>query len=139
MSGQIKYVSGVTASLKLENMFFSKIEYFREEDFQKTDYTIQFNREIKKSEENPQKYRVALEANIKDKNGRMELNIEIVGIFISDYTEQDTDLIKSIIQDNTTAILFPYLRSQISLVTTQPEFSPIILPPMNIVEMFKEK
>lgn len=139
MSGQIKNVSGVPASLKLENMFFSKIEYFREEDFQKTDYTIQFNREIKKSEENPQKYRVALESNIKDKNGRMELNIEIVGIFISDYNEQDADLIKSIIQDNTTAILFPYLRSQISLVTTQPEFSPIILPPMNIVEMFKEK
>ena len=139
MSGQIKNVSGVPASLKLENMFFSKIEYFREEDFQKTDYMIQFNREIKKSEENPQKYRVALEANIKDKNGRMELNIEIVGIFISDYTEQDADLIKSIIQDNTTAILFPYLRSQISLVTTQPEFSPIILPPMNIAEMFKEK
>lgn len=139
MSGQIKNVSGVPASLKLENMFFSKIEYFREEDFQKTDYTIQFNREIKKSEENPQKYRVALESNIKDKNGRMELNIEIVGIFISDYTEQDADLIKSIIQDNTTAILFPYLRSQISLVTTQPEFSPIILPPMNIAEMFKEK
>ena len=36
MSGQIKNVSGVPASLKLENMFFSKIEYFREEDFQKT-------------------------------------------------------------------------------------------------------
>ena len=69
----------------------------------------------------------------------MELNIEIVGIFTSDYDEQDVDLIKSIIQDNTTAILFPYLRSQISLVTTQPEFSPIILPPMNIAEMFKEK
>ena len=139
MSGQIKNVSGVPASLKLEHMFFSKIECFREEDFQKTDYTIQFNREIKKSEENPQKYRVALEANIKDKNGRMELNIEIVGIFTSDYDEQDVDLIKSIIQDNTTAILFPYLRSQISLVTTQPEISPIMLPPMNIAEMFKEK
>ena len=139
MSGQIKNVSGVPASLIIEHMFFSKIGCFREEAFQKTDYTIQFNREIKKSEGNPQKYRVALEANIKDKNGRMELNIEIVGIFTSDYDEQDVDLIKSIIQDNTTAILFPYLRSQISLVTTQPEFSPIILPPMNIAEMFKEK
>ena len=139
MSEQIKNVSGVPASLKLEKMFFPKIEYFREENFQKTDYTIQFNREIKKTEENPQKYRVVLEADIKDKNGRMELSIEIVGIFTSDYNEQDADLVKSIIQDNTTAILFPYLRSQISLVTTQPEFSPIILPPMNIVEMFKEK
>ena len=63
MSGQIKNVSGVPASLKLEHMFFSKIEYSGKRTF----------------------------------------------------------------------------RSQISLVTIQPEFSPIILPPMNIAEMFKEK
>ena len=138
MSEQIKNVSGVPSSLKLEKIFFPKIECFQEEDFLKTDYTIQFNRVIKRIEDNLQKYRVSLEAVIKDKKGKMELCVEIVGIFSSDCREGETKLIKSIIQDNTTAILFPYLRSQISLVTTQPQILPIILPPMNIAEMFKE-
>lgn len=36
---------------------------------------------------------------------------------------------------NMLAIMFPYLRSYVSLLTTQPEFPPIVLPTMNIVAM----
>ena len=45
-------------------------------------------------------------------------------------TEFDTMATK-----NTVAILFPYIRSQISLMTTQPGMHPIIIPPMNIVSL----
>ena len=36
---------------------------------------------------------------------------------------------------NMLAIMFPYLRSYVSLLTTQPEIPPIVLPTMNIVAM----
>ena len=43
-----------------------------------------------------------------------------------------------LIQQNAIAIVFPYIRSQISLLTAQPEVDPVILPPMNIAQMVKE-
>ena len=40
---------------------------------------------------------------------------------------------------NGTAILFPYLRSIITTITSSMGIQPIILPTMNIVKMIKEK
>ena len=37
-----------------------------------------------------------------------------------------------IITKNTMAILFPYLRSQVTLLTTQPDVEPVNLPVINI-------
>lgn len=40
---------------------------------------------------------------------------------------------------NMLAIMFPYLRSYVSLLTTQPEFPPIMLPTMNINAMVSKQ
>ena len=42
-----------------------------------------------------------------------------------------------LIKENGVAILFPYLRSEITLLTTQPGFQPIVLPAVNIAKMFQ--
>lgn len=42
-----------------------------------------------------------------------------------------------ILEKNTIAIMFPYIRSYISSITTQPGMSPIVLPAMNIVAMVR--
>lgn len=39
---------------------------------------------------------------------------------------------EDVIQKNTVAILFPYLRSEVTLITAQPDFIPIVIPPINI-------
>ena len=33
---------------------------------------------------------------------------------------------------NTVAIMFPFIRSQVSILTTQPGMIPIVMPPINI-------
>jgi cysteine sulfinate desulfinase/cysteine desulfurase-like protein len=38
---------------------------------------------------------------------------------------------ESIIKTNTVAIMFPFIRSQVTLLTTQPGMTPIVLPPIN--------
>ena len=43
-----------------------------------------------------------------------------------------------IIQQYAVAIVMPYIRSQVSLLTAQPGVDPIVLPPFNIVEMMNE-
>ena len=45
----------------------------------------------------------------------------------------------SILERNAIAILFPYIRSYISTITTQLGMAPILLPAMNIVAMLNDQ
>lgn len=49
--------------------------------------------------------------------------------------EADTE---TLLKENALAILFPYIRSQMTLLTAQPEVEPIVWPVMNILEMLKK-
>lgn len=42
-------------------------------------------------------------------------------------------------KNNAVAILFPYARSQITLLTTQPGITPVVLQPININALLKEQ
>ena len=42
------------------------------------------------------------------------------------------DVYEHLVKVNTVAIIFPFIRSQISLLTMQPGLAPIMLPPMNL-------
>ena len=85
----------------------------------------------------------------KRENGEFVSSIRIIGTKKDEYNfvvrasgyfqiseaVEDSDIL---IQQNAIAIVFPYIRSQISLLTAQPEVDPVILPPMNIAQMVKE-
>ena len=43
------------------------------------------------------------------------------------------------LEKNTLAIMFPYLRSYISIITTQPGMNPIVLPAMNIIALVNDQ
>lgn len=60
-----------------------------------------------------------------------DLNIEVVGVF--GVSEKDFEQLKP----NAVAIMFPFLRSQISLLTTQPDMIPVVLPAININKLLK--
>lgn len=42
------------------------------------------------------------------------------------------------LRQNAAAIVFPYMRSQLSLLTSQPEVESLVLQPFNIAQMVKE-
>lgn len=42
-------------------------------------------------------------------------------------------------KDNAVAIMFPYLRSQITLLTAQPDIMPIVLPSINVKKLLEEQ
>ena len=123
--------------LHLERISFEEIKYSRDLNAApELEYEMNFNRNIT-AYSDPTRFRVALTANIWSKNEKTTtLTITLVGFFTCEC--EDETLKKNLINNNTIAILFPYLRSQISLVTTQPDLPPITLPPMNIVAMFEE-
>ena len=63
------------------------------------------------------------------KESKYDIKALISGIFS---ISEDSVLGKKVLVNNTVAILFPYLRSQLTLLTSQPGFEPVILPVMNI-------
>lgn len=60
-------------------------------------------------------------------DGIMQLDICLVGCFASN----DEEFLKRMIP-NAVAIIFPYLRAQVSLMTAQPNLPTLVLPAINI-------
>lgn len=64
------------------------------------------------------------------------MDIEVAGFFsISDSSEESIERFKP----NAVAILFPYLRALISTYTANANVAPLILPPININQLLKNK
>lgn len=81
-------------------------------------------------------YKCSVLLELHDEDDNAELHIVVSGIFEID-TEVDSPLKEVVVTKNTIAILFPYLRSQVTLMTAQPDIEPVVLPPVNINTLLK--
>lgn len=78
-------------------------------------------------------FEVILEITVSDEEETVYVNVKGRAIFSTQQKNGD------ILEKNTIAIMFPYIRSYISIITTQPGMNPIVLPAMNIVAMINDK
>lgn len=69
-------------------------------------------------------YEIILNTTVSDENISIYVNVKSRALF---HTEQPN---KGLLEKNTIAIMFPYVRSYISIITTMPGMSPIVLPAM---------
>lgn len=75
-----------------------------------------------------------------NKEEEYTMEISLTGFFTFRSEDDLSDEAKkSLININTVSILMPYLRSQISLVTAQPEMECVVLPPFNINNMLQSQ
>ena len=91
-------------------------------------------RDLKPYKENGNEIEVKLICSVKT-DTKVSLNVSLVGIF--ENGEQNEELREEINKINTVSIMFPYLRSELSLITAQPNFPTIDLPVFNINELLK--
>lgn len=121
--------------LKMDDLYFSKCE-FAQTRASSTDsnenYNASFCIEYAVSRSDSERFKVTIKTSVTNKSGNIHVDVEAVGIFTVDNSNLDKEVEEAIIHTNTVAIMFPYIRSQISLLTTQPGIKPIVLPPMNI-------
>lgn len=90
--------------------------------------------DIKKSnkeEETNNLYSLFFEIIIKDKNGSLDIYINIEGKFEFNQDLADSEK-ESFFNINAPAILFPYVRAYISTLTSLSGINPIILPTINL-------
>lgn len=125
--------------LKLENLYFTDCSFTRKEDLskEKIEYNYNFKREITESEDK-QHFKVALCLNMVEQESKaVEITMRIVGCFAVETTDEKTK--DTLIKKNTLTVLFPYLRGQLCLLTSQPGIQQIMLPIVNIAEMFNDE
>lgn len=124
MEVRAKYES----SLILEKLEIME-SIFRKKDVSLDDLElgVQVEHNLTKTDET--KYEVILSTTVSDVEENIYVYVKERAIF---NTQQEN---KDILEKNTIAIMFPYIRSYISIITTQPGITPIVLPAMNIAAM----
>lgn len=118
--------------LKLNHLLFDEITFNRVNFKSENDLQVEFGFAFNKRENGEFVSSIRI---IGTKKDEYNFVVRASGYFQISEAVEDSDIL---IQQNAIAIVFPYIRSQISLLTAQPEVDPVILPPMNIAQMVKE-
>ena len=125
----------INSVLRLDNLFFDKIVFNRLGPSSEAEVKFSMRSNIMKSQ-NEEVYKVTLSIT-GDKANEYNFEISVSGIFsfVCESKDLDFKLKEALISKNTIAILMPYLRSEVSLLTAQPGMSCIVLPPFNVNNM----
>lgn len=129
------------SALRFIDYYVNEIEFYNNKLFKdrpvKIDISI--SHEIEYNEDENNSFQVTLTIVLfKDairNNYPFSMNISLTGIFEID--GEDIDNIERYAEINSIAILFPYVRSLISTYTANANVQPLILPPINVVNMLK--
>jgi Preprotein translocase subunit SecB len=125
--------------LQMEQIIFDEITFKCDRNLPQSGvFKINYTREVGQAEDDSTRFIVALRVNIESEvPGLIDIHVRACGFF--NCSETDEAKKNVLVTKNTVAILFPFLRSQVSLLTTQPGFAPIMLPVVNINEMFEDE
>ena len=117
-------------ALALDKLVFDKIEFKRKGLHSEHEFEAELEAKVGKSEK-LKCYLVNLVLRGK-KEDEYEIEIELSGYFSFTDDSATEEMKNSLLSQNAVAILLPYLRSELSLLTAQPEMECIVLPPMNV-------
>ena len=118
--------------LVLKNIIITEGHFKRNEDsLENLELKVGVSHDVERLSE--REYKITLELNVADPEEKLSVFVKGMAIF---ETKQENQML---IGRNTLAIMFPYFRSYVSTLTTQPGMTPIFLPAMNIMTMLAQK
>ncbi len=100
---------------------------------------IQFSRAVRRVQENDKIWLLSLEAKVEsteEKPNPFNLKVRLVGVFEAEGIENDMDGHELVM--NMTEIIYPYLRSTVSSLTSSAFIQPLTLPVIPAGTMFPE-
>ncbi len=118
--------------LTLKRIFFEKIEFERKGFKNNNELKFSLQVQIGKNKDNIYKVTLVLDG---DKKEEYELKISLTGLFeIQNSDALSDNVTQSLIDKNAVAILI--LRSEVTLLTAQPDTDSVVLPAFNINKLF---
>lgn len=131
----MKIVDNKTNVLTIKDLYFESFSFYNKRVLGQTELHVSYN--VKYENESETGITVRLNCAIKDDDGNVTFNAVEVGIFEVDRSKFDSEITKEIFYKNTVAIMMPYMRSQISLMSSHPGVPPLILPPVDVNDIVK--
>ncbi len=123
------------SNLILQHLVFDEIEFKRLGFKTESEVNYELEIQIGRDHDNQENYKVTLVLNGK-KDKEYIFKIVLSGFFEIKNAENISDK-ETLIHRNAVAIMMPYLRSEVSLLTSQPETNSIVMPIFNINKMIK--
>ena len=120
--------------LKLLDLRFVSFNYenlSNKKEFE-TELNIEYDINCVADKINDNKVKIDFKVKIVSKDELLSLNLNAIGEFQIDSKDLEPSVKEFILKRNTIAIMFPFIRSQISLLTTQPGLQPIMLQPIDV-------
>ncbi len=126
-------MNNTECKIQMLDLYFSKYSFSQERNKKiEEEYSTSFNINYAENNDDDSKIKVTIDTSVSDKGGELALELQAVGIFDIEKENTEKSIYEHLVQVNTVAIMFPFIRSQISLLTTQPGIKPIMLPPINL-------
>lgn len=120
-------INKMKSNLKMHDLYFSSCSVERKCKVANGELNADLSRKIDPAGNHEYDVELALRITKED----LKVLVITKAHFIYEAIDEDADLEESIIKTNTVAIMFPFIRSQVTLLTTQPNMAPIVLPPIN--------
>ena len=114
--------------LTLQKLVFDKIEFDRKGFKNKNELTFELQVQIGIGEDSVHRVTLVLKG---EKKEEYNLIISLSGFF-------KVEMVQNLINKNAVAIMMPYLRSELTLLTAQPDTDSVVLPPFNINAMLEK-
>ena len=115
---------------------FDKIEFDRKGFKNANELKFELQVQIGIGEDRTHKVTLVLKG---EKQEEYSILISLSGFFkIEKQEEIDDEMVRQLINKNTVAIMMPYLRSELTLLTAQPDTDSVVLPPFNINAMMEK-
>ena len=125
-----------TSVLRMDELVFDKIEFNRK-GF-RTENPLEYKLQVEIGTLESEAYKVTRVLN-GNKKYEYEFEISLSGFFTLETDEKLSDEQKQhLISKNTVAIMMPYLRSQVSLLSAQPGMESIVMPIFNVNDMIEK-
>lgn len=128
-------MKNIASVLTLNKLVFDKIEFNRKGFKNNNEIEMGIEVQISRGIDDISKVTLILKGN---KEGEYDFIISLSGYFSFDVDIENKQA-QDLINKNAVAILMPYLRSEVSLLTAQPETECVVLPPFNINKMLEEQ
>ena len=133
MAAEFKEKEGTIASvLKMKHVVFDEITFKRRGFKTKGDTQLGIGKHVERTGEG--QYQVTLSVQV-EKKQEYDAVVTVTAYCENSENTPDKD---RILNENAIAILFPYVRAQLTLITAQPETDALVLPAVNINAMIKE-
>lgn len=134
-------LSKIESILKMDHLIVKEVSFIRHSDIDNfnNDINISINCNYKDmSTTKAAQKLVTFQTKVTNKANDFEVNIVVESLFKIELAESpDEELNAELFRANALSIIFPYVRSYITLLTTQPNCQPIVLPPINILSVFE--